>query len=85
LIKLDVLHNISSLGSVVGDDTAVSEVSSAGVLELVKLSRLLKVLELLTIHDFIVNHLDVIEHSLGGHESRAIVNNEGAAIVIFTS
>ena len=37
LIKSDVLHNVGSLGSIVGDDTASDELSSAGLLEYVEL------------------------------------------------
>lgn len=68
LIELDVLHDVGSLGSIVSNDTATSEVSSALVLELVKFSRAFEMLELLSIHDVIIDRLNGVEHSLGGHK-----------------
>lgn len=83
LVEADVLHDVGPLVSVIGDDARACELSPASVLELVDDS----ILALIVVVglDLIIDFVDSIQDTLLGHESSAVVDDEGAASVVLVS
>jgi hypothetical protein len=76
-IELDVLDNVSPLGTVVGDHTSSGELLTHCFLETWK--SFFHVSLKLHVNDVIIELVDVVQDGLGGHESSAAINDQTAA------
>jgi hypothetical protein len=80
-IEFDVIHDISLLDAIVGYDAGSNEFLSALILEFVNGSCRIACIS----HHIIIQLVDSVEHSFGGHESRAAVDDQSTTRLILVS
>jgi len=76
VFKSDIFHNVGSARSVVADDTLINQLFFSLKLEILEPVWVFACLV------FIENFLNATEHCLRRHETRAVINNERATLLL---